>query len=130
MSDSPNRPKLILVAGPYRSNTNDDPKLIDANYRQMNEVALELFRMGYLPITGEAIALPIIQVAGSRNIGDPIWNEIFHPVGRRLVPCVDAVLRIGGPSTGADDMVSLARAAGKPVYFSTAELGSLEQSNE
>ena len=116
------RPQFILIAGPYRSNTNDDPSLIEANYRQMNEVALELFRMGHLPITGEAIALPLIQVAGSQSLGDTIWNEIFHPIGQRLVACVDAVLRIGGPSAGADEMVTLARTAGKPVYFSTAEV--------
>jgi hypothetical protein len=130
MSDSLNRPQLILIAGPYRSNTNDDPLLIDANYRRMNEVALELFRMGHLPVTGEAIALPMIEVAGSRNIGDAIWNEIFHPVGRKLVARVDAVLRIGGPSAGADEMVNLARLAGKPVYLSTTEIDyvTVEQS--
>lgn len=116
------RPRFILIAGPYRSNTNDDPSLIEANYRRMNEVALELFRMGHLPITGEAIALPLIEVAGSQVLGDSIWNEIFHPIGRRLVGLVDAVLRVGGPSVGADEMVTLARAAAKPVYFSTAEV--------
>ena len=116
------RPRFILIAGPYRSNTNDDPSLIEANYRRMNEVALELFRMGHLPITGEAIALPLIQVAGSQALGDTIWNEIFHPIGRRLVACVDAVLRVGGPSVGADEMVTLARAAGKSVYSSIAEI--------
>jgi len=105
MSHSPNSPKLILIAGPYRSNTNDDPLLIHANYRRMNEVALEVFRMGHLPITGEAIALSLIEVAGSQTFGDAVWNEIFHSVGRRLVECVDAVLRIGGPSIGADEMV-------------------------
>jgi len=124
MSHSPNPPKLILIAGPYRSNTNDDPLLIQANYRRMNEVALELFRMGHLPVTGEAIALSLIEVAGSQTFGDAVWDEIFHPVGRRLVGCVDAVLRIGGPSLGADEMVSLARSAGKPVYLSTAEIDS------
>jgi len=123
MSNSPNPPKLILVAGPYRSNTNDDPLLIHANYRRMNEVALEIFRMGHLPLTGEAMALPLIEVAGSQTLGDAVWNEIFHPVGRRLVARVDAVLRIGGPSIGADEMVSLARSTGKPVYLSTAEIG-------
>jgi hypothetical protein len=124
MSHSPNPPKLILIAGPYRSNTNDDPLLIQANYRRMNEVALEVFRMGHLPVTGEAIALSLIEVAGSQTFGDAVWDEIFHPVGRRLVGCVDAVLRIGGPSLGADEMVSLARSAGKPVYLSTAEIDS------
>jgi hypothetical protein len=111
-----------MIAGPYRSNTNDDPVLIEANYRRMHEVALEVFRMGHLPVTGEAIALPLIQIAGSQTLGDAVWNEIFHPIGRRLATCVDAVLRIGGPSTGADEMVTLARMASKPVYFSTAEV--------
>ena len=122
MHSPSSRPRSILIAGPYRSNTNDDPSLIEANYRRMNEVALELFRMGHLPITGEAIALPLIQVAGSQALGDTIWTEIFHPVGRRLVACVDAVLRVGGSSVGADEMVTLARAAGKPVYSSIAEV--------
>jgi hypothetical protein len=76
MSSPSNPPLLILIAGPYRSNTNDDPSLIEANYRRMNEVALELFRKGHLPITGEAIALPLIQVAGSQTLGDAIWNEM------------------------------------------------------
>jgi hypothetical protein len=122
MLNLPNRPQAILIAGPYRSNTNDDPLLIDANYRRMNEAALEIFRMGHLPITGEAIALPLIEIAGSKTMGDATWNEIFHPVGRRLVACVDAVLRIGGPSVGADEMVSLARSAGKPVYLAVSEV--------
>jgi hypothetical protein len=122
MSHSSNPPKLILIAGPYRSNTNDDPFLIQANYRRLNEVALEVFRMGHLPVTGEAIALPLIEVARSQTLGDTVWNEIFHPVGRRLVERVDAVLRIGEPSIGADEMVSLARSAGKPVYLSTSEI--------
>jgi hypothetical protein len=122
MHSPSSRPRFILIAGPYRSNTNDDPSLIEANYRRMNEVALEVFRMGHLPITGEAIALPLIQVAGSQALGDTIWNEIFHPIGRRLVACVDAVLRVGGPSVGADEMVTLARAAGKSVYSSIAEI--------
>jgi hypothetical protein len=123
MSNSPNPPKLILIAGPYRSNTNDEPLLIRANYRRMNEAALEIFRRGHLPVTGEAIALPLIEVAGSETLGDPVWNEIFHPIGRRLVARVDAVLRISGPSVGADEMVSLARSAGKPVYLSTSDIG-------
>jgi hypothetical protein len=124
MSNSPHPPKLILIAGPYRSNTNDDPLLIDANYRRMNEVALQVFRMGHLPVTGEAIALSLIEVAGSQALGDAVGNEILHPVGRRLVARVDAVLRIGGPSIGADEMVSLARSSGKPVYLSISEIDS------
>jgi hypothetical protein len=107
---------LILVAGPYRSGTGDKPELIVTNMRAMNEAALALFRRGHVPVTGEALALPLIDVAGSAAVGDPVFDEIFHPVARRLLQRCDAVLRIGGPSAGADEMVDLARAQGKAVY--------------
>ena len=37
---------MILVAGPYRSGTNDNPDLIAANMQAMNEAALALVRAG------------------------------------------------------------------------------------
>jgi hypothetical protein len=115
-------PKMILVAGPYRSGTNDDPVLIARNVAAMTEAALQLFRAGYLPVMGEWFALPLIEHAGSKVIGDPVFNEIFHPVSRRLVAKCDGCLRIGGPSAGADEMVALAREHGKAVYFALAQL--------
>jgi hypothetical protein len=54
-------PLMILVAGPYRSGTNDDPALIARNVAAMTEVALELFRAGHLPVMGEWYALPLIR---------------------------------------------------------------------
>ena len=63
----PDRPLLILIAGPYRSNTGDDPAKIAENLRHMNEVALDVFRLGHVPITGEALALPSIETAGSQK---------------------------------------------------------------
>jgi len=102
MTEPAHRPLLILVAGPYRSYTNDDGAKIAANYRRMNQAALELFRRGHMPVTGEAIALPLIELAGSERMGDAPWNEIFHPIGRRLIAHVDAVLRLEGRSVGAD----------------------------
>ncbi|WP_438004007.1 DUF4406 domain-containing protein [Sorangium sp. So ce321] len=117
-------PLMILVAGPYRSGTNDDPALIAANVRAMNDMAVRLFRAGHLPVLGEWFALPLIEHAGSRQIGDEIFNEIFHPVSRRLVARCDACLRIGGPSKGADEMVELSRSLGKQVFFSLDEIPS------
>jgi len=110
-------PLMILVAGPYRSGTNDDPKLIRANVDAMTDTALKLFRLGHLPVLGEWLALPLIEHAGSRQIGDQIFNEIFHPISRELVVRCDACLRIGGPSNGADEMVSLARSSGKQIFL-------------
>jgi hypothetical protein len=115
---------MILVAGPYRSGTNDDPELIAGNVRAMTDMALRLFRAGHLPVLGEWFALPLIETAGSKRIGDAAFDEIFHPISRRLVAKCDACLRIGGPSKGADEMVALARASGKQVFFSFEDVST------
>jgi hypothetical protein len=113
---------LVLVAGPYRSGTGDDPAKLAANVDAMNQAALHVFRRGHLPVTGEALALPLIEQAGSQTIGDETFDEIFHPIARRLLNRCDAVLRIGGASQGADEMVALARADGKLIATSVDEL--------
>jgi hypothetical protein len=113
---------MVLVAGPYRSGTGDDPAKLAANVDAMNAAALEVFRAGHLPVTGEALALPLIEQAGSAGVGDPAFDEIFHPVARRLLDRCDAVLRIGGASAGADEMVEQARASGKLVVTSVDDL--------
>jgi hypothetical protein len=113
---------LVLVAGPYRSGTNDEPAKLAANVAAMNAAALDVFRVGHLPVTGEALALPLIELAGSTRVGDAAFDEIFHPIARRLLDRCDAVLRIGGASAGADEMVAIAREQGKPVFASAAEL--------
>ena len=110
------QPLMILVAGPYRSGTNDNPALIAANVRAMTAMALRLFRAGHLPVLGEWFALPLIEMAGSKRIGDPVFDGIFHPISRQLVARCDACLRIGGASAGADEMVALALAHGKAVF--------------
>jgi hypothetical protein len=113
---------LVLVAGPYRSGSGDDPQRLAANVETMNRAALEVFRAGHTPLTGEALALPLIALAGSERVGDAVFDAIFHPIARRLLQRCDAVLRVGGPSAGADEMVALARAAGKLVV---ADAGAL-----
>ncbi|HYJ20182.1 MAG TPA: DUF4406 domain-containing protein [Burkholderiales bacterium] len=115
-------PLMILVAGPYRSGTNDDPVRIAANVQAMTDMALRLFRAGHLPVLGEWFALPLIEHGGSKQIGDAVFDEIFHPISRRLVEKCDACLRIGGPSKGADEMVALAKSFGKQVFFSYEEI--------
>jgi len=113
---------MILVAGPYRSGTNDDPKLIAANVKAMTDAALELYEMGHLPVLGEWFALPLIEAAGSKKVGDDIFNKIFHPVAVQLINHCDAVLRIGGPSAGADEMVNTGRAKGKVIFYDIKEI--------
>ena len=113
---------MILIAGPYRSGTNDEPALIQRNVDAMEDVALSVFRLGHLPVLGEWFALPLIKHAGSEKIGDAVFNEIFHPIARELIGKCDAVLRTGGPSSGADDMVATAERLGKRVFFDFVEI--------
>jgi len=115
-------PLMIMVAGPYRSGTDDDPIRIQANADAMTEVALNLFLRGHLPVLGEWYALPLIEKAGSKAVGDTLFNDIFHPVARRLVPFCSGCLRIGGASKGADEMVETAQRFGKPIYYSIDEI--------
>lgn len=116
------KPLLILVAGPYRSGTHDDPLLIARNVEAMTDASLKLFRAGHLPVMGEWFGLPLMEHAGSTRIGDAAFDEIFHPISRRLVDKCDACLRIGGPSAGADEMVALSRSLGKPIYCALDEV--------
>lgn len=117
-----NRPLQILIAGPYRSGTNDDPEKIAGNVRLMNSYAIRVFRAGHLPVLGEWYALPLIETAGSKALGDAVFNEIFHPVAVRLIPFCDGILRVGGASAGADEMVRTGQALGKAIYYSLEEI--------
>jgi hypothetical protein len=107
---------MILIAGPYRSGTNDDPDRMRTNLRRLEDVALPLYRAGHIPLIGEWIALPLLEVAGSKRIGDELWQEIVYPVAHRLLTRCDAVLRLPGESSGADNDVRIARERGLPVY--------------
>jgi len=69
---------MILVAGPYRSGTNDDPALIKRNVQKMESYALPIFRAGHIPMLGEWLALPLVELAGSRKTGDEAFNEVFQ----------------------------------------------------
>ena len=108
---------LILIAGPYRSGTNDDATLMQRNLQNLEAVALPLFRKGHVPMIGEWVALPLIHLAGSQQPGDEAWEEIQYPVAHRLLEKCDAVLRIDGSSKGADNDVKLAKERGLPVYY-------------
>ncbi len=116
------KPLMILIAGPYRSGTGDDPAGLKSNIDAMHAAALPLFRAGHVPVTGEDLAVALAVLAGSTRVGDAAFTEVFHPYAERLLARCDGVLRIGGASVGADGMVELARSAGKAVYFSADDI--------
>lgn len=120
--DTPTKPMLILIAGPYRSGTGDDPVKMEENLSRLESVAVPLFRAGHIPMIGEWVALPLGRQVGSKGAGDPLYDEFAYPVADRLLRHCDAVLRLPGVSKGADEDVRLARERGLEVYFDLSEV--------
>jgi len=106
----------IMIAGPYSAGA-PTPEARAANLRVLNQAAVEIFRLGHVPIIGVNMALPMIEAAGEAS-----FKEIMMPVSLALTERCDACLRIGGPSKGADDEVERFQTAGRPVFYSLAEL--------
>ena len=111
-------PLMVLIAGPYRSGTGDDPVLMENNLRTLESVALPLYRAGHIPLIGEWLALPLLREAGSKRPGDAIYDEILYPIANRLLSRCDGVLRLPGASKGADEDVRLAHERGLRVWYS------------
>ena len=110
------RSLLVMVAGPYRSGTGDDPEKIARNLARLEEAALEVWKLGHLAVIGEWLALPLMQRAGSKAIGDAAYEAFSYPLADRLLAHCDAVLRLPGASVGADGDVEVAGMLGLPVY--------------
>lgn len=108
---------MILIAGPYRSGTGDDPRLMERNLLRLEAAALPLFRAGHVPVIGEWLALPLLRQAGSKAPGDAPYQEIAYPVAHRLLEHCGAVLRLPGESKGADEDVRRAGLLGIPVFY-------------
>ncbi|MFE4309243.1 MULTISPECIES: DUF4406 domain-containing protein [unclassified Streptomyces] len=112
---------LILIAGPYRSGTDGDPEAMAANLARLEAAAWPVFAAGHLPVIGEWIALPVLHSAGAGPT-DPLAEQVLYPAADRLLAHCDAVLRLPGDSTGADQDVATARRRGLPVYYDVTEI--------
>jgi hypothetical protein len=106
----------IMVAGPYGSGSADEAARA-ANLRAMNEAAHEVWKRGHVPVIGVNMALPVIEAAGRDR-----YDAIMMPLSLALAERCDAVLRIGGPSNGADREVELIRKKGGRVFASAEEI--------
>jgi len=109
----------IMVAGPYSSNGADAAQK-SINLRVMNTAALRVFEKGHIPIIGVNMALPMIECAGEDQ-----FEGLMMPISLALADKCDAILRIGGPSAGADQEVARLKAAGKRVYVDIDDIPDL-----
>ena len=116
------QPQMILIAGPYRSGTSDDPALMQRNLERLQEAAWPLFAAGHIPMIGEWVALPVLASAGASGPLDPLASQVMYPTARRLLEHCSAVLRLPGESTGADQDVAIAQERGLPVYYDLREV--------
>jgi hypothetical protein len=114
------KPMLILIAGPYASGTGGDPDLMAANLARLEEAAWPIFRAGHVPMIGEWVALPVLRGADA-----PPADQVLYPTAQRLLQHCDAVLRLPGESTGADQDVAIARERGLPVYTAIDQIPAL-----
>lgn len=95
----------------------------------MEAFALPLFRAGYIPILGEWLALPLAHLAGSVRVGDAAFDEVFHPIAVRLLSECDGVLRVGGASAGADEMVRVGWELGLHIYTRLDDVPPIKYAN-
>ncbi|WP_405694541.1 DUF4406 domain-containing protein [Streptomyces sp. NBC_01185] len=115
------KPMLILIAGPYRSGTDGNPQAMADHLARLEAAAWPVFAAGHLPVIGEWIALPVLHSAGAGPT-DPLADQVLYPTAQRLLTHCDAVLRLPGESTGADQDVATARRRGLPVYDDVAQI--------
>lgn len=116
MTTPANSSMMILIAGPYRSGTGDDPAKMAANLARLEEAAFPIFQKGHVPMIGEWAALPILRGAGGGDPESAAYKAVMHPTAHRLLARCDGVLRLPGDSTGADNDVRIARERGIPVW--------------
>lgn len=108
----------IMVAGPYTSGSTDKEQW-KRNHQAMNKVAYQVYLKGHIPVIGVNVALPIIEEAGFDK-----FEELMMPISLAMAERCDAVLRIGGPSKGADQEMDVIKAKGLPVYYNIDEIGN------
>ena len=123
-------PMMILIAGPYRSGTGDDPAKMAANLARLEAAAYPLFALGHVPMIGEWAALPILQGTGGGMPGIETYDAVMHPTAHRLLAKCDGVLRLPGASSGADNDVRIARERGIPVWFDLTEVPAASPPDE
>ena len=115
----------VMIAGPYPGGASSDAERDAgraANYRRLNEAAEQVLARGHVPVIGVNLALPIIAAAGADS-----FERIMTRLSLAIAERCDAVLRVGGPSAGANQEVERIRARGGAVYERVEDLPAAEE---
>lgn len=113
----------IMVAGPYSSGAKNAEER-QANLDAMNRAAFLVWQKGHTPIIGVNAALPIIEA-----VEEASFEDVMMPLSLALTARCDAILRVGGPSKGADQEVETFVERGLPVFRSIEEIPSVERAS-
>jgi ADP-ribose pyrophosphatase len=97
------------------------------NLQAMQRCAQALLQAGHLPVVAQWLALPSEQLAGSREVGDEVYQAHFQEYAKMLLQRCDGVLRVEGPSEDADSIVELARQRGVAVYRDLNEIPAVHE---
>jgi hypothetical protein len=98
----------IYIAGPY---TQGD---VAINVRAAFEAANKLADLGFAPFVPHATHFWHMMF--------PRPYEFWLQLDSEFLPCCNAVLRLPGPSSGADKEVKLAESLGVPVFHDIQEV--------
>jgi hypothetical protein len=109
-------PLWIMISGPYGTGARSEADRAE-NLKALNRAGYEVFRRGHVPVIGVNAALPMVQ-----TIGEQVYEDLMLPLSLALAERCDAVLRVGGPSEGADREVERFLARGLPVYRTVDDL--------
>jgi len=109
----------IMIAGPYTAGSTDKEQW-KQNHQLLNEYAYQVHLKGHVPVIGVNVALPIIETVGADK-----FEELMMPISLAMAERCDAVLRIGGPSRGADQEVEVFEKKNLPIYWSIEEVPNL-----
>lgn len=116
---------MILLAGPYLCVGGHDCAMIAHNLAALQAYTLPLYQAGHLPVFGAGLALPLGQLSETDCLGEGEFDSLSRQHAARLLARCDAVLRIGGPSLGADALLELGRSLGLRIFNSLAEVPHL-----
>ena len=103
----------VYIAAPY---TIGDPAM---NTNAALVVADKLLELGYIPMVPHLTHF-------WHEISSKPWEQ-WMEIGRALLAGCDALLRLPGPSKGADLEIEYAKALGIPVCYEIEELGDVKQ---